>query len=319
MNGMLMRVWMVAAGVGAALMAGCASAPRTDERNVVEPGETAPGDLSHLPEALQRDIEAWRVKLATARCLKVVSRTDETWANVHELDESGSARVVLRERFELHSWMTPSSAWFTAYGYVGDAVDTTRPVCEFFWDAGEKMVWERSWDSANGAYRSRRYMCEDAHGPSAPAMESRGCIYATVIESWLAGSVALEERSTSVLSVALMREPNVAMVPPDPAQAGVWLDVFRQVAARDDDPSEAELYRRQDFMLLDRNTDGEPEVREWRTIVAADERQNGLLTQQITGIRRLTYEFYDSVPTAVAGMAREFVMQVEREVEHAGG
>src|SRR5690606_38303078 len=96
--------------------------------------------LAHLPDSVRHDIEAWRRRLLQARCLKVVCETEETWANLHELEEDGSPRVVLRERFAVHAWMTPDSVWAVIFPYQGDTVDMSRPVFQQYWSAQRGMA-----------------------------------------------------------------------------------------------------------------------------------------------------------------------------------
>lgn len=272
-------------------------------------GSADAASCAHLPEVVQRDIAAWRGRLAGAKCIEVVCETDETWANLHKLDAAGSATVVLRERWSSRSWMTPGAVWLTVHGYEGDAVG--RLVYQQYWSVESKQVWERKWDAEKGAYRVGRYPCEAPFGPVDVDFGSRGCIFASSIESWVAGGRELSERTTSVASIALMRRPNLAMVPADPGQEGVWLDVFNEDFERDEDRAAESLYRRNDMMLLARNTKGEPEVREWRTIVLTDETEGGKKPQQITGVRRFEYGFHDEQPPEVKAEIEAFVAEVD--------
>lgn len=277
-----------------------------------------PGDdasIAHLPEVVRGDIEAWRARLAGAKCLEVTCDTDETWASIYKLDGKGSATVALRERYSSRSWMTPNGVWMTVYAYKGDSVDMTRPVYQQYWSAEAKQMWERVWDGEKGEYRAARRACDEPFGPVDVEFGSRGCIYASVMETWLAGGSELSERTTSVHCLALMRKPNLAMVPPDPTQAGVWLDVFTSDFARDQERAKDKLYRRNDFMLLARNKAGEPEVREWRTLVLADETEGGLKPQQITGIRRFAYGFYETEPAEVKAAIEALVKEVDGAVK----
>ena len=51
--------------------------------------------LAHLPEVIQHDIAAWRDRLEHAQCIKVTLELEETWRNLHELDDDGSPRLRL--------------------------------------------------------------------------------------------------------------------------------------------------------------------------------------------------------------------------------
>jgi hypothetical protein len=179
------------------------------------------------------------------------------------------------------------------------------------------MAWERAWDAKVESYRVRRYRCTEKFGPSEIGVEARGCIYATVTESWLAGPSDLSERTISAVSVGLLRKPNLAMVPPDPTARGIWLDVFQDSVPRDQEPEAESLYRRQDFMLLARNATGEPEVREWRTLVVNDPKDGGLRPQQILGIRKLSYSFFERAPTELTEAIEAFVLEIGRAVEQS--
>jgi|GEM_PF-2401642 len=67
-------------------------------------------------------------------------------------------------------------------------------------------------------------------------------------------------------------------------------------------------------MLLVRNAAGEPELREWRTVALTDPSGGGRKPQQITGIRRMTYAFYDRVPDELRAVTETFVGDVDRAV-----
>jgi hypothetical protein len=263
--------------------------------------------LSHLPDVIRRDIESWRERLASASCLKVVCETDETWANLYELDERGQPKVIAHERYQIHSWMTPDLVWMVVFQYDDGVVDTSSPYYQLLWKKETGSVWERTWLPDEQIYHIRKYQCENPLGPGDSLMVSRGCIHSTVMRSWLAGGRDL----SACRSIALMREPNIAIVPPDPSQRGVWLDVFEKSFLRDESEDENELYRRHDFMLLARNEQGEPEVREWRTIVLTDPTHGGKRPHEIRAVRRFSYSFYNAPPQELSDATRAFAQEIE--------
>ena len=270
--------------------------------------------IDHLPEQVQEGILAWRARLQEAKVLKVTTETDQTWVSVHELGPDGSPMLKVRERFSIHSWMTPDSVWAVIFGYKGDVPDTEKPIFQLYWNGKERRAWERTWLEAVGSYRVRSYDCGDPYGPESPGFQSRGCIFSTTLRSWLAGGDQLADRSLTAQSVALLRHPNLAMVPPDPKQAGIWLDVFWKSVTRDQFPEPERFYRRQDFMLLARNQKGEPEVREWRTLVLTDPKEGGKKPTEITGIERLKCDFFNQAPPELEATVRAFVADVDAGV-----
>jgi hypothetical protein len=264
-----------------------------------------PEDLAHLPAPVAADITAWRHRLQTARCLYVDLDTDQTWARMHELDARGNPVVYETEHLRTVTWMTSSTFWTV----VTDHKDDDRPVNEIAWDNG--AVWERWWSPEDDAYKTRRYECEDDTGPGDSAYPAKGCIFASGLNSWLAGAKDLDSRGGTVRSLAFMRSPNLAIVPPDPAQAGVWLDVFDDELVRNRQPGTDSLYRRNDFMLLARNDEGEPEMREWRTIVMTDSDSAGAEMYQIVGVRRMKYEAHETIPRDVRAEISAFKREVD--------
>jgi len=282
--------------------------------------------ISHLPEAIQDDIRSWRARLEGARCLKVVMDTEQTWARLHELDEAGNPVVAHQERFQVHSWMTPEMVWMVVFARDADGnVDTTTPHYQQLWKRDPGMVWDRIWHPDEQVYYVRRYACtpendcEAAYGPAnSQVPTSRACLYATVMQSWLGGPRDLARR-TSLQSVDLYRSPNLAIVPPDPSRDGVWLDVFDSSYKRDNhQDDDSRLYRRNDFMLLARNEAGDPEVREWRTIVTTDPDDNGRKPTQITAIRRLSYSLFDAPPAELLAGTTAFIHDVDQAVADFG-
>ncbi len=289
----------IAASLAATVM--CFQGPSDDPQNV-----------DHLPKIVQQDIATWRNSLASAACLKVVCETEESWVNLHELDAQGAPRLVQRERFQIHSWMTPDDVWVVIFGYQDDQADTSKPVFQQYWSKKEARVWDRTWNEEAGSYFASIYPCDEASGPSSPSFISNGCVYSTVTTSWLAGPRDVLDRDLTVQSVAIARQPNIAIVPPDPSLPGVWLDVFRPALTRDDDADPKSLYRRSDFMLLNRDAQGHPRLREWRTIVTSDETSGGLNPQMITARRRFQYTFFDAAPDELRKAVSSFVDQVQQ-------
>lgn len=271
------------------------------------PTTTDDSGLSHLPDVIRRDIESWRERLASASCLKVEFETDETWANLYELDEHGDPKVVLRERFQVHSWMTRDLVWMVVFRIIDDVPDTTSPYSQLLWRKDVGSVWERTWLPDDQIYHIRKYQCQRPFGPGDSAMVAQGCLHGSGTQSWLAGGRDL----SACRSIALMRKPNIAIVPPDPSQRGVWLDVFKDSFVRDESEDENELYRRHDFMLLARNEQGEPEVREWRTIVLTDPTHGGKRPHEIRAVRRFSYSFYNAPPQELSDATRAFAQEIE--------
>ncbi len=275
-----------------------------------------PDPIDHLPEQIQEGILAWRARLQEAKVLKVTTETDETWAKVYELQADGSPTQTRRERFNFHSWMTPDTVWAVAFGYKGDVPDTEKPIYQMYWSGKEHTVWERMWIESKQAYRVRKYQCHDPYGPEEPGFMqfTKGCIYISSLHSALAGGTELADRAIGTRSMAFFRHPNLAMVPPDPKQAGVWLDVFQETVPRNVVSEPGRFSRRHDFMLLARNEKGEPELREWRTLTLGDAKAGGKTPVELTGIRRYRYDFYDQAPPEVGATVRAFVAGVEAGV-----
>ncbi len=272
--------------------------------------------IAHLPDGIQHDILAWRRRLTDAKCLKVVCETEQTWGNMDDLDETGTPRIAFREQYVVHGWMTPDSLWAVIFGRKGGVVDESTPLFQEYWDASTSTAWERVLVPETSLYKVRRYECKDFAGPESPDFSSGGCIFITAMNSWLAGPSDLSQRVITVRSIALLRSPNLAIVPPDLTQPGVWLDVFSDTLVRNE-PSNTPgvLYRRHDFMLLARNAASQPEVREWRTIALVDSKTGGKHPQQIVGIGRFEYTFFDSPPPELKAATQNFVREVDRAVE----
>ncbi|MCA9278408.1 MAG: hypothetical protein H6815_07090 [Phycisphaeraceae bacterium] len=266
--------------------------------------------LAHLPEVIQHDIAAWRDRLEHAQCIKVTLELEETWRNLHELDDDGSPRLVRRERFRVESWMTKDVVWMMIYPYekrMGIERVGFGPHYEQLWRADTSTVWVRTWNPDTEKYDSARFTTESSVGPDDADFYSHGCIFASGMQSWIAGDGPMVENPT----MTLQRSPNIAIVPPEPYRPGVWLDVIQPEHTRDMYPESSELYRRHDFMLLARNEDHQPEVREWRTIVLTDEHSDGKTPQEITGIRRFEYEFLDRMPGTVLEDASAFAGAID--------
>lgn len=272
--------------------------------------------IDYLPEVLRDQIEAWRARIESAGCLKVVRDTDQTWVRLYQTDETGEPSLARRERFQSHTWMTPDMVWVTIFAYDGDEVDTSKPYNQTYWDRETRIVRERFLHPENGSFHVRRYVDEAYEfGPSNLTVSaSRGCV-APATSSWLIGGPGFENRCGSVRTVTFERSPNLAVVPYDPAQRGVWFDVIRELPERDRYQNSADrLYRRNDGILLAHNEAGEPEVREWRTVVLTDETDGGNSPTEITGIRRFRYQFFDSPPADLLSSVEAFALEVDELV-----
>lgn len=292
-----------------AVLCGVIAAPAA---GAVPPDESS--DIAHLPESIQAEIEAWRDQIREAKCLKVVSETEQTWVNLYQLDSDGEPVIVRRERFQVHTWMTSGMVWMVIFAYNGEAVDTDTPYYQMLWRKESAMVWERSWSPNTEKYLVRRYPWKGEFGPDDGNVNSKGCIYATGLHSWLAGGPELEDRTDMIESIAFMRSPYLAIVPPDPSRRGIWFDVFRDSHERDSGVFESGVYRRHDFMLLSRNETGQPQLREWRTIVVTDPEDGGRKPQEITASERFTYNFYDSPPKELLRSTDNFAHDMDQIV-----
>jgi hypothetical protein len=294
-----------------ALIASCALiAPLTGAGPT--PGEERHGDLSHLPEAIGLDIADWRSRLEQAPCVKVVSDTDQIWERMGELDAAGRPVVARRERFRTHAWMTPDLLWMVVFAYKDGEADTSTPYTQVLWDRETGVIRERYWFPQYGAYRVRRYEEANPYGPvDANVADCNGCIFATVMCSWLAGGETLEDRARSVQIMGLALHPNLSIVPPDPDAAGIWLDILREDLVRDGRSDPDRMYRRNDFALLSRDALGRPEVSQWRTIVMTDQSAGGRRPTQITGIRSFEYTFFDATPSALLDRTASFIADVD--------
>lgn len=270
--------------------------------------------VAHLPAPIQKDILDWRARVEAAKCLKVVFRSDQTWARMFELDEQRNPTVYDREELEAHSWMTPDLMWMVVYPVEDGVADLASPVEQIYWDREKATVWERTWLEDVDSYRVRQYTTDVEYGPVESAFPSKGCIYATVMESWLTGGPLMTDRCTTAQSITLHRNPNLAIVPPDPTKNGVWLDVFQKDHERDQRPEPEVFYRRHDFMLLSSDTSGQPVVSQWRTIVHGDMKNGGPDTVEITAIRDLEYRFFDTVPAELLEATQEFATKVEARI-----
>jgi hypothetical protein len=67
-------------------------------------------------------------------------------------------------------------------------------------------------------------------------------------------------------------------------------------------------------MLVARNQKGEPEVREWRTLVLTDPKEGGKKPTEITGMERFKYDFFNEAPPELGATVRAFVADVEAGV-----
>lgn len=278
--------------------------------------QAATQPIDHLPVALREQVKDWRARIESAGCLNVVRDTDQTWVRLYQTDENGEPHLARRERFQSHTWMTPDMVWVTIFAYDGDEVDTSKPYNQTYWDRETKIVRERYLQQENGIYRVRRYVDEAYEfGPSNVTLSAtRGCV-APATSSWLIGGPGFEARCGSVRTLAFERSPNLAVVPYDPAQRGVWFDVIRELPERDRYQNSADrLYRRNDGILLAHNEAGEPEVREWRTVVMTDQNDGGRSSTEITGIRRFRYQFFDSPPTELLSSVEAFAHEVDELV-----
>ncbi|MBX3364830.1 MAG: hypothetical protein KF866_08710 [Phycisphaeraceae bacterium] len=274
--------------------------------------------VAHLPDVLQQDILAWRNRLTEATCLRITCDAEQIWRTLYELDERGEPVVVHRERYQIHSWMTSEINWLVIYPYVDNRPALSVPLLQHLWMKSEGRVWERRWIADRQQFVTRSYVCHDPLGPEEIQFDAKGCLHGVVVQSWLAGGRSLQDRSEIVHSIALMREPNIAMVSPDPRMHGVWLDVFKASVPRDEDPG-PEMYRRQDFMLLARDEEHGPIVRVWRTHVVLDRYADGRQPQEIIASNTFAYDFQSAVPNELHITLQEFIRIVEgvRRLPHA--
>lgn len=280
---------------------------------------TIPDDLQHLPVPVAENIAQWRHFLEHAKCLKVTVDAEQTWVSMHELDETGSPRLLRHERFEIHSWMTPDLLWLTIYfSDDGSPPDTSRPATQLLWRADSGMVWERVWQPSTQRYTARKYRSDEPTGPlDATVIGNESCIYATTARTWLGTTSPLAARPTGD-TVGIYRSPNLSIVPPVPDAPGVWLDVFDDRLVRDQDDDPEELYRRDDFMRIAADDKGLPVLAEWRTIVMSDSVHGGTTPQQIVGVRRFEYQCFDLPPTELMSVISQHQALIEKSIKCSG-
>jgi len=277
--------------------------------------------LNHLPESVVDGIIGWRERIRSAACIKVVFDIDQTWSRLDRLDETGTPEIARRERLQVHSWMTPDMVWMVAYPYQGDAADSSHPSLQLLWNADSGIVRERMWLPDEKRYLAKRSVSQYPYG--ADDAEIAGlltCAYATGFDSWLVGLANAREASEQgpLRTIGFYRSPHLAIIPPTPEADGVWLDVFKASMERDTDPSAEELYRRNDLMLLGRSEQGEPELREWRTIVLTDSAHGGRTPQRIVSTTRFEYRFYESPPEQLLTTVRAFQTRIDGVMEASG-
>jgi hypothetical protein len=277
------------------------------------PPARAQTNVDHLPEAIRGEVLAWRARLDSARALKVVSDTDQTWQRFYQLEADGRPHLGRREQFQAHSWMTAEGLWFTVFPVVDGKVNLELPRSQIYWDLETRIVRERYWDEQAEVFRAHRYVETDYEfGPGdARVAGCKGCIDATILNSWLVIDPAAGKGSGSREAVALNRTPDLAVIPPESGEPGIWFDVFKELPERDREPSESDLYRRNDLVLLSRNAAEEPEVREWGTIVMTDPERGGQEPAQIIGSRRFRYEFHEDLPEAIGLGIRAFIHEID--------
>lgn len=288
------------------------------------PGESVrdPG-LAHLPLAAEKEILAWRARLDAVACLKVIMDTDDTWVNLNKIDGNGSPVLEMRERFQVHSWMLPNELWAVIYPYTGDKADTSSPIYQVYWSAERSMVWERRWSEASKSYDVYRVGVQPTSaGPEWPHFEAKGCVFSTALESLVAirsmRQSGKRKSDSGVYSGFFVSSASLPVIPPDPDRAGFWLDVGNESIVRDSEPDDPErMHRRSDCLLLARNSGGQAELREWRTIITADSKGNGQLAYRVVWIRRFQYEFHDQVPDQLASVTSSFVSDVDKGVDSA--
>jgi hypothetical protein len=268
--------------------------------------------ISHLPEVIQRDIGAWRARLASAACLKVTVETEQVWENLHELDKAGSPALVRRERFQVHSWMTPELLWLTIYAYDGDVPNTKLPRTQMLWQKSSGIVRERYWSPADEVYHVRKYVSNEPYGPGTAIVQgSKGCVWGPGTESWLARGEQESDLCPTARTLGVFRSPSLAVIPPDTSADGVWLDIMKQRPQRDKYPDRQKLYRRNDLLLLGQSGTGLPEVRKWRTIVLTDSDNDGRTPTQIVGDCDFSYRFFDEVPSELASGTSAFAQDID--------
>ncbi|MCC6971554.1 MAG: hypothetical protein IT434_15185 [Phycisphaerales bacterium] len=278
--------------------------------------------LAHLPLAAEKEILAWRARLDAVGCLKVITNLDDAWFDLNMIDSTGSPSLQMRERFQIHTWMMPDRLWAVIYPYKNEQPDTTFPIYQVYWSAEKQMVWERTWSSTNKSYDVFRTKVDaSANGPEREHFEARDCNFAVGTHNILTDRDRLKsgvrlDPSNQYSTMALARSPNTPIVPPDPSEAGYWFDVFSDTVERDSEPNDPErLHRRSDCMLLTRDADGLPELREWRTIITADRKGNGRLAFRVVWTNRFEYEFHAHPPEELAGVTASFVRDVDKGVD----
>jgi hypothetical protein len=262
-----------------------------------------------LPPEVEARAQKWRDRLASAKVMKITCELDQTWRYLDEVDERGVPRVYARERYQAHAWMTPETEWLVMYlvsdGPDGKPVpDIERPVLQQLWANG--TVWERVWQPQYSAYRTSKYTAPEPSGANTSALDSKGCIYGTVLGSWLASNYDATSRST----VMLTRGSRPATMPPGDENRGSWLLLCEPYIERDKEGPEHISYARIDYGLLSESD----QVTEWRTRVLFGSTKR---PQDSVALRHLRYLFLPSPPPELKDITSAFRRLVDETQQSA--
>lgn len=270
--------------------------PPSKEVSAPRPADSdrAPLDPSLLPR-----IEAWRQRVTSAKCIKIVEDAER---HMHR-DAITDSRGVIADpahdsvtRVEGHSWMLPDALWLVIYpsrpaseGSKERAIDRTRPDVQLLWRHGD--VFERVWDKELNAYRVRTYPCPSTAGPG-DFDYGENCSLGDISESWLAPGSAI------VKSITLQYTPEIRLTPPAPPAPGeTWITLGIDQCSANATTGKVD-YSRIDDVLFTQGGD----VKEWHTRVVNNKNGEG----NVTARRRYTFEFLDRPPEALLRAMDDF-------------
>lgn len=253
--------------------------------------------LAALPRVDRTDIARWQHRILTSKTLKVTCDIDDTWQNLSARSTTRDGpQEIHRERFHIISYMSKDDLCVLIWSHNRLGQYAGRPPeFELYWSAAENRVWTVAQNAQSPAdSRAAITECFEPYGPSNPGFEgTRGCTYAAVTQSWLAGGDAWEQRVVTTRSICLMRGVELAILPPD-REPGAWYDVFTPHVTRNE-RTEGKLYRRHDLMRLSTVND-QPQLSQWRTIIASGTTGPEASIMQVLSDCTFAYDF--DVPRA---------------------
>lgn len=262
-----------------------------------------------LPPDVRQRVANWQKRLETARVMKVTCDLRQDWRYLDEVDDKGTPVAFAHEQFEAHAWMAPNSSWLVVFASHTNpdgtvTADHDKPLLQQLWRDG--MVWERVWHPEHDGYRVVKYPEPTAHGPENSGLDTKGCIYGTVLGSWLADGGAIAETQW------LRRNPRPQVACPFECPDGaVWLLGFDTIMmpAPAKGPTHTAYV---DYVLLSPDN----EMVRWCTRAISCKTAR---PEEIVADRRLTYQFFEHTPNELNDTMEGFVSLVEAELPSASG